>query len=379
MQSFITLALIVFTGATATLAGVVHHPEHSSLAGLSNEPLGVHASSVKVVGAQPMPPKPTDTSYKLVDVKNHPHRQLVPGDQRGPCPGLNVLASHGYLPRSGVATPAQIINAVIEGWNMEYNLAASIAYSYLLLTGNVLTNLVSIGRYSPLTGPTPPPPATAGGLGGPSLLNGDASMTRSDIFIGDPNDLNMTLFNQLVDNINKYGNGRYNVAAAAEHRWQRIQDSIAQNPHADLGNPQFTAVYGESAFALEFFSGAETPDGETGAPLENIRSIYLEHKFPEDFHRRGTPFDGSGNTIPALMAAHPLFPGVNNGTVNSYIPVDFNEGETPGCAVYAKQVKNLVELYPNPKGVLRAALITNLEHLYSSIQANCPEERRPYD
>lgn len=24
-------------------------------------------------------------------------------DQRGPCPGLNALANHGYLPRSGVA------------------------------------------------------------------------------------------------------------------------------------------------------------------------------------------------------------------------------------------------------------------------------------
>lgn len=26
------------------------------------------------------------------------------GDVRGPCPGLNTLANHGYLPRNGVAT-----------------------------------------------------------------------------------------------------------------------------------------------------------------------------------------------------------------------------------------------------------------------------------
>lgn len=25
------------------------------------------------------------------------------GDQRGPCPGLNAMANHGYLPRDGVA------------------------------------------------------------------------------------------------------------------------------------------------------------------------------------------------------------------------------------------------------------------------------------
>lgn len=26
------------------------------------------------------------------------------GDQRGPCPGLNALANHGYIPRSGVVS-----------------------------------------------------------------------------------------------------------------------------------------------------------------------------------------------------------------------------------------------------------------------------------
>jgi hypothetical protein len=24
------------------------------------------------------------------------------GDQRGPCPGLNALANHGYIPRNGI-------------------------------------------------------------------------------------------------------------------------------------------------------------------------------------------------------------------------------------------------------------------------------------
>jgi hypothetical protein len=26
------------------------------------------------------------------------------GDQRGPCPGLNALANHGYIPRKGVVS-----------------------------------------------------------------------------------------------------------------------------------------------------------------------------------------------------------------------------------------------------------------------------------
>lgn len=37
------------------------------------------------------------------------------GDQRGPCPGLNALANHGYLPHSGVASLTTITEAVNTG------------------------------------------------------------------------------------------------------------------------------------------------------------------------------------------------------------------------------------------------------------------------
>ena len=37
------------------------------------------------------------------------------GDQRGPCPGLNALANHGYLPHNGVADITTIVSAVNNG------------------------------------------------------------------------------------------------------------------------------------------------------------------------------------------------------------------------------------------------------------------------
>lgn len=37
------------------------------------------------------------------------------GDQRGPCPGLNALANHGYLPHNGVADIPTLISAVNTG------------------------------------------------------------------------------------------------------------------------------------------------------------------------------------------------------------------------------------------------------------------------
>lgn len=45
------------------------------------------------------------------------HAFVAPGptDQRGPCPGLNALANHGYLPHSGIATIEQFTQATGEG------------------------------------------------------------------------------------------------------------------------------------------------------------------------------------------------------------------------------------------------------------------------
>lgn len=43
---------------------------------------------------------------------------LAAGDKRGPCPGLNALANHGYLPHNGIAPATTIIQAVNQGMSM---------------------------------------------------------------------------------------------------------------------------------------------------------------------------------------------------------------------------------------------------------------------
>lgn len=47
---------------------------------------------------------------QFVDVRpGTTHRYIAPGpnDKRGPCPGLNAAANHGFLPRSGITTIPQ--------------------------------------------------------------------------------------------------------------------------------------------------------------------------------------------------------------------------------------------------------------------------------
>jgi hypothetical protein len=40
---------------------------------------------------------------------------LSGGDVRGPCPGLNAMANHGYIPHNGVATIQEFIDGTYEG------------------------------------------------------------------------------------------------------------------------------------------------------------------------------------------------------------------------------------------------------------------------
>lgn len=75
---------------------IADFPEYRSLAGLSPEEVQIVMENFDdMPGAQPLPPPISYTGPKLVNDAAHPFEPLRPGDIRGPCPGLNTLASHG--------------------------------------------------------------------------------------------------------------------------------------------------------------------------------------------------------------------------------------------------------------------------------------------
>jgi hypothetical protein len=59
-----------------------------------------------------------------------------PGDSRGPCPGLNLLANYGYLPRNGYVNMGQTIDAVARGFNMGADLATVLTVFAILGSGD---------------------------------------------------------------------------------------------------------------------------------------------------------------------------------------------------------------------------------------------------
>ncbi|RXW17616.1 heme-thiolate peroxidase [Candolleomyces aberdarensis] len=316
------------------------------------------------VDPPPPPGPPQFTGTKLVHDGDHPWQPLRNGDERGPCPGMNTLASHGYISRDGVASPSQMVTAVQEGFNMENQFAIFVTYVAHLMNGNLVTDLLSIGGKTPRTGPDPPAPAHAGGFNVHGTFEGDGGMTRADEFFGDNHSFNETLFQKFVDFSNQYGDGYYNLTVAGELRFQRLQDSIATNPQFSFKNVRYFTGYGESAFPINFFVDGRNTDRRLD--MVSARSFFQDMRFPPDFHRPPKPTSNEG--IAEIFSMHPFLPGGNvDGKVNNFMVDPTSADFTKPCVLYADIVNTVQGLYPNPTGVLRRNLIKNLGFLYSSL------------
>ncbi|TFK18285.1 Cloroperoxidase [Coprinopsis marcescibilis] len=353
--------------------GAFAFSSYTPLGGLSARDLERIVPTLKAVLPPPPPGPPAFTGTKLVDDRDHPWKPLRSGDQRGPCPGLNVLASHGYLPRNGIATPAQLIIATQDGFNFD-NIAARVAaYSGMLLSGNLVTDLLSIGAKTSKTGPDPPPPATVAGLNTHGAIEGDASMSRGDAFFGDNHSFNQTLWNQFADFSNRFGNGFYNYTVAGQFRKHLIEQSIAENPQFSLMGFNHFGAYGTSVLPINMFVDGRKTDSEAGQlDLVSALSIFRDMRYPRGFFRRAVP--GGGEGVLEVFLAAPTSPGRNNGTVGSFVADDSLGGFTDPCKVYTEFVNTAVRgLYPSPTGVLRRNLNLNLGFFYDAFSVAAPD------
>ncbi|KAH8806846.1 Chloroperoxidase [Flagelloscypha sp. PMI_526] len=310
------------------------------------------------------PPKQAETGIKQIPDMNHPYKAPGPNDLRGPCLGLNTLANHGYLPRSGIATFEDVVNAVGEGFNMEYTLASALTAVGMLTRGNAFTNQISIG------GPTdkipPYPDNIDGNIRSLNFLTCDVSMTRRDAAVGDNVHLDPALFQQFLDNVALYGNdsdmtGPKSVVsykAMQEFKYQRYLESVANDSALVYHFGRFALSYGEASFTLNFFA-----NGTDGALSTNtLKSIFQNQTFPPNWHRRESPgdlnliHDGVENILSAHMDA---VPGMNvNGT---FIPDPL---PTSDCALYeGVGVDNIPAVLVNTTGILKK----NVDFLLKSI------------
>jgi len=188
--------------------------------------------------------------------------------QRGPCPGLNTLANHGYINRDG-----QNINI----WDM----AGAIELVFGADAGDML-DIIFNSMYSGLRtvgvaedGETP-----LIDLFDLHALDHDASLVREDRFYRPYPGFNESLFERLTASA---VDGVLIGEQGEAHQRQRIIESRRDNPEVFL-NETIGRVMALQGCLLQFFG--DGPVKET-VRVDELESFLKEEKIPESFALRG--------------------------------------------------------------------------------------------
>ena len=159
----------------------------------------------------------------------------------------------------------------------------------------------------------------------PQRFEGDTSLTRNDFFLanGDDYTFNGTLFGYMQQTCN----GNFDRDNLALYRYQRYQQSLAENGNFFLG-PTNLLLFGAASFLYELFPSlgptgspdlatmesffGASPDGNGGYVFNNAEQI------PPNWYNRVSPYTGleAAAEIVAQYLQHPVLFGGNVGPGN---------------------------------------------------------------
>jgi hypothetical protein len=275
----------------------------------------------------------------------HAYASPAANQIRGPCPGLNAAANHGYLYRSGITDIPNTIDGLTKAYGLSADAAGALAAYSILVTGDPLAGKWSIG------GPLPPSLGT-GLLGGGQGLSyahnkyeGDASIGRKDAYLGngDAHSLDIGRFKSAYEVGVTDGSDRYTLDKFAQNFAGKVQESISTNPYY-FSAPFATFVVAPAAFnfVINLMSNhsAEEPSGYLDGEIfkaffavtgdyPNFTWLPGQERIPNNWYRRPlvnhayTPNDIAAD-VAIGYAAYPDSArlGGNTNGVNTYAGVD---------------------------------------------------------
>ncbi|KAK7429851.1 hypothetical protein QQZ08_003696 [Neonectria magnoliae] len=191
-------------------------------------------------------------------------------DLRSPCPMVNAVANHGYLPRDGLnISLADLIVAFTDAVNLD-PAATTLVGQKALTTGNNVTFDLDM-------------------LNQPGVIEHDGSLSRNDFYLGDNHSFNQTIWNSVASHFNQ---STISIKTAAAARKARLQAAAAANPHFSLpaSGAQFSFI--ETALYLSVFGSVQ--DGN--AVTEWVKVLFEQERLPfrEGFTRSETAITAAG-------------------------------------------------------------------------------------
>ncbi|ESA42371.1 uncharacterized protein NCU11046 [Neurospora crassa OR74A] len=213
---------------------------------------------------------------KNEDTEDHSWQKPGPDDRRSPCPMLNALANHGYLPHSGRdISLAQLMHGLQRGINLSPNAT--------LIVGIKALQASTTGHWTTFH---------LSDLNTHGVIEHDGSLSRADLS-APPNYDNHTFVPEIwAATLQVLGENeeRISIEKAARMRLARIDEEEGPkrgNPNFSMSSEdkRFSAI--ETALYLRVF-GRGT---EGGAETRWVRVLFEEERLPieEGFKRSDKP------------------------------------------------------------------------------------------
>jgi hypothetical protein len=220
---------------------------------------------------------------------NHQWQHAGPNDQRGPCPGSNLLANYGYIPRNGVATLTQLIFGQMEGLGMSLDMSAILAVLGVGLCGDIRTQKVSIGGSDCKTDPTPSLcqllhlPTACGLTKCHNSFESDMSIPFDDPYFhnGNPLVFNSTRWSIQKNIIDNQNNGLWDNNGITKIRDWQFAECVQNNPFCT----RLSAILFD--FGNNLIPTVMVPSGEDG------KNVAAEYRYVAPFF--GVSFDSTTN------------------------------------------------------------------------------------
>ncbi|CAG9993189.1 unnamed protein product [Clonostachys byssicola] len=217
-------------------------------------------------------------------------------DRRSPCPGLNVMANHGFLPRSGKEITLEHIRYAT---GAAFNFAPGVFDSAV---ADVLGNGIS-------TTNAPNSTFNLDDLVSPKahgIVEVDGSLSRSDLALGDNLHYNQEIWDAVAENLglNRIckGDKIVTVETAAKARNARQVVAKAANKDFDASELQSMVTRGTTAlYLLTLWDGARN-----GAPKTWVKTFFEHERIPykEGFQKpaKAKTAEDLGNMFQAVSA-----------------------------------------------------------------------------
>lgn len=178
---------------------------------------------------------------------------------RSPCPMLNSLANHGYLPRNGQnISLAELVQTLSDVVNMDPEATRLVGVRALSIstTGNPDTfNLDDLNAHGGESGAIVLAESSSPSVGIDTVLTSqviehDGSLSRNDIYFGDNHSFNRSIWSSVAC---FFTERTISIQTAANARKARLQAAAAKNPdfNLDAGGTQISLI--ETALYLSVF------------------------------------------------------------------------------------------------------------------------------